>query len=142
MIANVRRLATSRTRSVGKGPWLIDCTGNAGKKFKKTNAASRRIAASGNYIKQRRELCSLLVESKKRSLSSRSGSAGKGREPKTRLDALVLMNQSINGIGMNRRISMKDHLLGVRKPLITALALGALGLAGQGFAQSTSSDQS
>ena len=37
---------------------------------------------------------------------------------------------------------MKDHLLAVRKPLIVALALGALGLAGQGFAQSTSSDQS
>ena len=37
---------------------------------------------------------------------------------------------------------MKDHLSGVRKPLITALAVGALGLAGQGFAQSTSSDQS
>ena len=37
---------------------------------------------------------------------------------------------------------MKDYFLGVRKPLITALALGALGLAGHGFAQSTSSDQS
>jgi hypothetical protein len=52
------------------------------------------------------------------------------------------MSRSINGIDMNRRISMKDHLSGVRKPLIAALALGALGLAGQGFAQSTSSDQS
>ena len=37
---------------------------------------------------------------------------------------------------------MKDHLLAVRTPLIVALALGALGFAGLGFAQSTSSDKS
>jgi Ca2+-binding EF-hand superfamily protein len=40
---------------------------------------------------------------------------------------------------MNRRISMSDHFGDVRKPLAAALALGALGLAGLGFAQSTSS---
>jgi hypothetical protein len=71
----------------------------------KTNAASRRIAASSDYIKARRELCSLPFNLKEARSRREKQNGGSVRYPKPNSIPRYSLDRPIDGIDMNRRKS-------------------------------------